>query len=104
MGIDVPAATLVHICYVGVVRRAVRTSEERLRMDAPATLRGLLDGLVARHGDALRDHVLDAGELSRAATVLIDGRNCRGLGGLDAPIDAGSEVEVIVFGPPANGG
>lgn len=94
----------VRVYYVGMVRRAVGTNVDCVRLDGAATL-GLLLGLLAdRYGAAFRNHVFDGRELSRASNVFIDGLNCRSLGGLDAPLDGAREVEVIVFGPPAMGG
>ncbi|HZP96478.1 MAG TPA: MoaD/ThiS family protein [Candidatus Limnocylindria bacterium] len=104
MGIEAAGGTGVRVCYLGLVRRAAGTSEERVRLDESATLGTLLYRLAERHGRAFRDHVFEGGELSRGSSILIDGHNCRSLGGLDARLDGRSEVEVIVFGPPANGG
>ena len=104
MGTEAGLRAEVRIHYLGIVRQAAGTREERVRLERPTTLGVLLRGLADRHGEDFRDHLFENGELSRGSSVLIDGTNCRALGGLDARVDGGGEVEVVVFGPPIAGG
>jgi len=64
-------------------------------------VRSLIDALIARF-PALAGRLLsEAGEIRPYVAVMIDGRDVRHLGGLDAPVPAGAEVDIF---PPVAGG
>ncbi|WBB69615.1 MoaD/ThiS family protein [Micromonospora sp. WMMD812] len=67
----------------------------RLSVPAAGSLRAVLDGLTAswpRLGRRIRD---EQGELRRYVNVYVDGEDCRHIGGLDAPVADGAEVQVL---------
>ena len=66
-----------------------------------ATVRDVIDGLVTRF-PALRERLLSPeGEIRPYVAVMVDGRDVRHLGGLDAAVCAGAEVDIF---PPVAGG
>ncbi|KIR61262.1 MULTISPECIES: ubiquitin-like small modifier protein 1 [Micromonospora] len=67
----------------------------RLTVAAAGTLRDVLDELAGewpRLARRLRD---ERGEVRRHVNVYVDGEDCRHLGGLDAPVPSGAEVQVL---------
>ena len=96
----------VKVTFVGVIQRLVGCREETVLVPEGATLGGLLQELVARHGRELEEHLLENGDLAALATVLINGRNALSQGGLQSKLSDGSEsnVEIVVLGPPLMGG
>ncbi|RKN40199.1 MoaD/ThiS family protein [Micromonospora endolithica] len=67
----------------------------RLTVTDAGTLRAVLDE-VAGHWPRLDRRIRDErGELRRYVNVYVDGEDCRHLGGLDAPVPAGAEVQVL---------
>ena len=96
----------VKITFVGVLQRVAGCREEAVSVPEETTLGGLLQELVARHGQQLEEHLLENGDLAPLATVLVNGRNALSQGGLQAKLSDGSEshVEIVVLGPPLMGG
>ncbi|MEV1146454.1 MoaD/ThiS family protein [Micromonospora sp. NPDC049799] len=67
----------------------------RLTVTAAGTLRAVLDEVAGewpRLGRRIRD---ERGELRRYVNVYVDGEDCRHLGGLDTPVPADAEVQVL---------
>jgi molybdopterin converting factor small subunit len=96
----------VKIIFIGLIQRVVGRREEAVVIPKETTLGGLIEKLVARHGQALEERLLENGELAAHASVLINGRNAMTQGGLQAKLSDGSEsrVEIVVLGPPLMGG
>lgn len=96
----------VKVTFVGVLQRVAGCREEAVRVPEGTTLGGLLRELVKRHGRELEEYLLENGDLAALATVLVNGRNAVGQGGLQAKLSDGSEsqVEIVVLGPPLMGG
>ena len=67
----------------------------------PGAVRDVLDALLAAYPD-LRPRLLDeAGQVRPYVAVMVGGRDIRHLGGLDAPVDADSQIDIF---PPVAGG
>ena len=90
----------VTVKYFATIRACTGESERRLN-GAPADLRELLTALTRLYGSSFRGAVLSGVELSEAVIILVNGRNVRYLGGLDAPIAADDEVSIF---PMVGGG
>jgi sulfur-carrier protein len=78
------------------------TGEKACRWEAPAaTVGALLDALSAHYGPAFGRAVLAGNELSPAVMVLVNGRDARLQGGVDAPLQPGDTISLF---PPLSGG
>ncbi|MGC5019441.1 ubiquitin-like small modifier protein 1 [Micromonospora sp. DT47] len=67
----------------------------RLSVDAAGSVGAVLDALAAgwpRLARRIRD---ERGDLRRYVNVYVDGEDCRHLGGVDAPVADGAEVQVL---------
>jgi sulfur-carrier protein len=67
----------------------------RLSLEAGGTLRAVLDEVGARWPRLERRIRDERGELRRYVNVYVDGEDCRGLGGVDAAVPDGAEVQVL---------
>ncbi len=96
----------VRVTFVGLVQRLVGHREEAVLLPQQTTLARLLQELVARYGEELKERLLENGELAAHVTVLINGYNALTQGGLTAKLGDGSQshVEIVVLGPPLMGG
>ena len=66
-----------------------------------ATVRDVIDDLIARF-PALRERLLSPeAQIRPYVAVMVDGRDVRHLGGLDAAVPAGAEIDIF---PPVAGG
>jgi hypothetical protein len=96
--------THVRLSYVGSLARRMGCKSEHLLLDPPVTVRTVLDGLIASHGDGLRDLFFNQyGWLDPRLFFLIDGEGATVKGGLEAPI-TGQEEITLVLGIPMSGG
>ncbi len=75
--------------------RAEAGGERRLTVDAGGTLRGVLDEVGARWPRLERRIRDETGALRRYVNVYVDGEDCRRTGGLDTPVPASAEVQVL---------
>lgn len=73
------------------------SSSESVDVDGE-TLREALDDHAERHGDALRDSVVEDGEIKEFINVYVDGSE---VSDLEEPVDEDSQIRVI---PAASGG
>lgn len=88
------------IRYFATVRDL--TGEVEVQWDRPsATLQELLLGLSVRYGDEFQRLVLNEGKLGQGVVVLINGRDARRMGGVDAQL---SPQDTIFLLPLAGGG
>ncbi|WP_029009228.1 MoaD/ThiS family protein [Azospirillum halopraeferens] len=90
----------MQIHYFALLRTATRRSREN-RDPPPPTVGHLLRDLAAEYGPEFARWVLRDGALSNLAIILVDGRDVRGLQGLDTPLTADCEVSIF---PPLAGG
>lgn len=84
----------VTILLPGVLR-AEAAGQSRLTVDTSGSLRAVLDALAAswpRLDRRLRD---ERGDLRRYVNIYVDGDDCRRSGGLDTPVPAGAEIQVL---------
>lgn len=88
------------ISYFALLRTATRKHDEDWTRPAP-TLRVLMRDLAAEYGPEFARWVMKDGELSGLAIILVDGRDVRGLQGLDTPLTPDSNVFIF---PPLAGG
>ena len=84
----------VTVLVPGVLRGDV-AGASRLEVNAAGTVRSVLDEVTDRWprlGRRIRD---ERGDLRRYVNVYVDGEDCRRVGGLEAPVPPGAEVQVI---------
>lgn len=88
------------LLYFATLRAVTGKREEMWEKPAP-TLRVLMTDLIARYGAGFAKWVVENGELSGLAIILIDGKDARHLQALDTPLDPDAEVAIF---PPLAGG
>jgi hypothetical protein len=77
---------------------------EELALEAPITVRTVLDQLIENHGEGVRDLFFNQyGWLDPRLFFLIDGEGATLKGGLEAPITGNEEI-TLVLGIPMSGG
>jgi hypothetical protein len=97
-------AVHLQITYLGLIRRYMNCAEESLHLDPPVTVRGVLDCLVQRHGEHLRDIFYDTqGWLDPRILFLIDGERPESHRGLDTELTGEEEIQILM-GLPLRGG
>ncbi|HEV7712445.1 MAG TPA: ubiquitin-like small modifier protein 1 [Asanoa sp.] len=86
--------TPVTVLLPGVLRGEA-AGQSHLTVEAAGSLRTVLDAVAAswpRLDRRLRD---ERGELRRYVNIYIDGDDCRRSAGLDTPVPAGAEIQVL---------
>jgi molybdopterin converting factor small subunit len=79
---------------IPVQLRQVTNGEGAAEVDG-STVGEALDALYARHGE-LKDRLADGdGSLRRFVNVYLDGEDIRFLQGLDTPVPAGAELQIL---------
>jgi molybdopterin synthase sulfur carrier subunit len=93
----------VKVKFFAMVRELTGKKEEVVDLDDQATVRTLLDKLVAEHGGRLRDYILDtaSNEPKGHVQFLMDGRNITLMQGLDTILKEGATLAIL---PPVGGG
>ncbi|MEV4638665.1 ubiquitin-like small modifier protein 1 [Actinoplanes sp. NPDC049548] len=77
------------------VLRAESGGESRLDVAADGTLRAVFEE-VAQRWPRLERRIRDEqGVLRRYVNVYVDGEDCRRSGGLETPVEAGAEIQVL---------
>ncbi|NOX54903.1 MAG: MoaD/ThiS family protein [Planctomycetes bacterium] len=90
----------VKVEYAAQVKRAAGVSSEEFEFTGPCTLGELLDRIVERHGDAIREVLLDQeGCLQPSMLVFVGEDQVRG--DQARPLQDG---DVVTFLPPISGG
>ena len=77
------------------VLRAESGGAARLEVDAAGQLRAVLDEVGERWPQLARRIRDESGAVRRFVNIYVDGEDCRRLGGLDTPVAAGSEIQVL---------
>ncbi len=77
------------------VLRAEAGGASSLEVGAGGTLRAVLDEVGARWTRLERRIRDETGALRRYVNVYVDGEDCRRTGGLDTPVPASAEVQVL---------
>lgn len=75
--------------------RADSDGQARLAVDADGTLRAVLDEVTRRWPRLARRIRDEQGQIRRYVNVYVDGADHRHSGGLDTPVPAGAQVQVI---------
>jgi hypothetical protein len=77
-----------------------------LTLPSGSTLGTLLHVLTERYGEAFQELLLPDGELAPHALVTINGEYARQVGGANAILEepGGTQVEIVLLGPPPMGG
>lgn len=97
--------TTIEIVYFGLVRNAVKPSEEKVTIAAGSTVRQLVEILCQRHGPALRDALFTAdGTLGSSAMLILDGTNVLYRQGLETPIGGEQALHVLLTTTAMAGG
>jgi molybdopterin converting factor small subunit len=77
------------------VLRAEANGASHLEVGADGCLRDVLDEIGARWPRLERRIRDESGALRRYVNVYVDGEDCRRSGGLDTPVPAGAEIQVL---------
>jgi molybdopterin converting factor small subunit len=77
------------------VLRTEADGRARLVVDAEGSLRAVLDEVADRWPRLERRIRDESGALRRYVNLYVDGTDCRGAGGLDAPVTAAAEIQVL---------
>ena len=85
---------MVTVLLPGVLR-AEADGASRLDVTATGSLGAVLDEVAARWPRLARRIRDERGQLRRYVNVYVDGEDCRRAGGLDMPVPAGAEVQVL---------
>jgi len=93
----------ITVKFFALVRELTGKREEVIDIDDQATVRSLLDKLVAEYGVKFRDYLFDPAskETRRHVQFLIDGRNAALMQGLDTVLKDGNSLAIL---PPVGGG
>jgi molybdopterin synthase sulfur carrier subunit len=93
----------VKVKFFAIVRELAGRKEEVVDLDDQATVRILLDKLVAEHGAKFRDYILDpaSNEPKGHVQFLMDGRNITLMQGLETILKEGASLAIL---PPVGGG
>ena len=93
----------VNVQFFAGVRELVGLREETLELPEGGTVRNLLDLLVEKHGQGLRDYVYDpkSDELRRSLQILVGDKPTSVLNGLSTVLTDGCVLAII---PPVGGG
>jgi len=93
----------IKVKFFALVRELTGTKEEVVDLDDQATVRTLLDKLVAEHGIKFRDYIFDpvSNEPKGHVQFLMDGRNITLMQGLDTILKEGTSLAIL---PPVGGG
>ena len=93
----------VNVHFFAVVRELVGLREETLELPNGGTVRNLLDLLVEKHGQGLRNYIYDpkSYELRRSLQILVGDKPTSALNGLSTVLTDGCVLAII---PPVGGG
>ena len=83
------------VVLVPGVLRAEAGGEHRLRVDADGSLGAVLDEIGHRWPRLERRIRDEQGALRRYVNVYVDGEDCRRSGGLQTPVAAAAEIQVL---------
>jgi hypothetical protein len=96
--------TIVRLSYMGGLARRMGGKHEELVLEPPVTVRTILDELIERHGEDVRDLFFNQyGWLDPRLFFLIDGEGATLRGGLEAQVTGNEEI-TLVLGIPMTGG
>ncbi|MGQ9543083.1 MAG: MoaD/ThiS family protein [Candidatus Bathyarchaeia archaeon] len=93
----------VKVRYFATLREIVSKAEETLTLPEGMTVKGLLEILSERYGEAFRDYVFDRGTMEPSLNLnfLLDGKNITVLKGMETALYEGCVFAII---PPVGGG
>ncbi len=92
----------VKVRYFASVRELVNLREEEIEVPNGTAVRGLLDFLVAKHGDKLREYLFDRNGNPRAyLQFILNEKSISETGGVSTLLTDGCVFAVI---PPVGGG
>ena len=93
----------VNVHFFAAARELVGLREETLELPAEGTVRNLLDLLVEKHGQGLRNYMYDpkGAELRRSLQILVGDKPTSALNGLETVLTDGCVLAII---PPVGGG
>jgi molybdopterin synthase sulfur carrier subunit len=81
--------------FFSTIRQLVGKKEIEIRVDAPDTIRNVLEKLAVEH-PALKESILDNdGNLYDSILVFINGRNIKFLDGLNSTIKEGDQLAIF---------
>jgi hypothetical protein len=94
----------IRVAYIGNLRHRVGCRHDDLQLEPPVRVRDVIEEIVDRHGDELRDWFYNQyGWLDPRCMVFIDGEDARERGGLDASLSGVGAIEIAIALPQAGG-
>ncbi len=95
----------IKIRYVGLVRNSLGKSEETIDLPDNSTVRNLIELLGERYGNDFQASVLTSdGKLKPTTTLLLDGTDVEGAGGLEASLVGHQQLSILALVHPPAGG
>ena len=93
----------VKVQFFAAVRELVGTREETVELTEQSTVSALLEALVKRHGERLKDYLYDpkTGQIRPSIQLLVGDRPVSVTGGMSSVL---SEDAVFAIIPPVGGG
>jgi molybdopterin converting factor small subunit len=86
----------VTVRMIGVAKEAAGIPEQNLTIPSNANVSFVLQTLIERHGDALRDAILDPTTQTPVSTlILLNGVETGNLQGLETPIADGDTIVLL---------
>lgn len=97
--------TTLTVAYFGSLRRRIGVREESVHFDSgPVRVRDVLERLVERHGDELRDWFYNQfGWLDPRCLVFVDGEDLTETDGLEADVTGARELKLTIALPMTGG-
>jgi molybdopterin synthase sulfur carrier subunit len=92
----------IRVQYFASVREIVNQREEALEVPEGTSVRTLLELLVAKHGNGLKQYIFNkTGAVRQHLQFLLDEKSISEISGLSTPLKEGSILAII---PPVGGG
>jgi hypothetical protein len=94
----------IRVAYIGNLRHRVGCHHDDLELEPPVRVRDVIEQIVDRHGDELRDWFYNQyGWLDPRCMVFVDGEDARERGGLDTSLTGVETIEIAIALPQAGG-
>ncbi len=87
--------------FFATLRLALGVASIDFELDAPVTIKQLVDMASQRLGTDISQKLFDGDKIKRGTMILINGKNIHHLNGLDTLVEPGDRIAVF---PPAGGG
>lgn len=94
----------IRVSYLGPLRQQMNCREENLSLEPPVTVRSVLNHLIQRHGEHLKDVFFNAqGWLDPRVMFMVDGGRPHAKQGLEMELSGREEIQIFLGLPMAGG-